>query len=839
MHTSPLFPVIVGRQGGASVELLDALHSGPITSFTERIGRLEDEVSRLKKELSEQIYALIGHIPEGGDKKLLIQAKRDLFHDRLLNDLNDDLQAILPVASTALLSRYRTKKQEYREEYRKFCSAFSEVLPETARQLLQFAKQGFFQNGLLFSSSDLLSEVQKCEGENWVKMNKKNRRLALSLLKYLTRSVTKTTPFSSFNQLFFLEAAGNAYVPLRIPVKQSFLQINNLLFHYLQQLLMRQVVFREKLMVKNNTSVWRKEEGDNCLHFFVNQANNEFLKTVPPLETVYEIRLLLEKSSSSYHYLLTQLEKRTGEERETVQGFTDTLIREGMLLLVYPVESRDNDWPGRLLEFFRRQGLMEVPLIGDLAVLLTEVTEAKNTMEQTQDTAARQSCLLQCYRKTMCFFERWKLHPSFQAKLGPHDLFYEDTTCNPGPGLELNSAALTAISNDLLAVYRYCSKVSPKRKLRMVWSRQLRERSAAQMPLLNFYHHIYLPTKTNALLSGEELEPLQSLVRSVLENAGEGLPCIDLKEGWPGREAAKQEDLQLGAHLQPAGPAMEKVVLNNFTAGYGKNISRFLKLLPQQYAAAIQQFNQKKLSDTLIADTRDASIHNLNNYPPLTQATLDSIGTSPDAVPLSSIWVTTDPEHGIKLIDHHGQDLRALNFSMESLSRRSSFLQFLDILDPTDLWGYQYFKDQIKAHFRSMAQAGKMAFMPRIVFGDRLVLLRRSWMVTKEILLQLLKTAGTPEGAFLAIDRWRKETDIPRQVFLRIDRRGAGPKNNDHYKPQFIDFASPIFILLLDHLLRKAGDVVELEEVYPNLAEVKQHDGYVREYLFNFGGHAQ
>lgn len=825
MDTSPLFPLIVGRRGGAPVEILDTLCPSGLIDWMDRLEHLAQQQNLLKTKLTDAIYRVCGSTDDPGHQHILIQSKRELFNDRRLKFL-PQLHNLLPRAVVQDLDQY-LKQKEHREDLQnEFQQIYEDAIASAREKLLDYSQQYFLRNGLLFSSVDLLRQVQRIENGAQIK-SKKMRRLTLSLLRYLSRSVAKTTPFSSFNQVFFLEATPCAYRPVQSTTTADYFQFSNLFFHYLKGLLMQQTAFRELLEIRHNTAIWQTGDRMDNFYFFLNEANHECLKSIPAIDGVKAVHGLLTHNTLSFIQLLTKLEEKSGENRTTVRSFIERLIAEGFLQLSYPVDSRNHNWMDQLSNFIKSRPLPNCSLWRDVLTVLLQLTNAIKELAQLQLVESRQKILNRLYHETTTFFKKWDADRAFESKVKVNDLIYEDTSCVLQE--QLPRKTFKDLSGDLRELFLHLNTVSPKKKLRQMLADQLKKKSIKRMPLLEFYHSVFLSINTDALLTVEDMEPFRTRLEPLL-NVINGVDIIDLEPLWTSFPVSR-ETINFGVHLQANDRLWQQVVINKFTDGCGSNISRFLNLLPDFYTQKIQQFNQAQHPDSLICDTRDASIHNLNNYPVSAPLTIDATGKSRNLLPLVKLWVQLDDCNQIKLIHEDGREVKAIHFSMEDLGRRSSLLQFLNIFYPTDLWGYRYFRRELKELARQSVDKSIIE-IPRIMYGKRVTLQRRTWLVSRSDLMDSFSHRNEAD-VFLSIDKWRRKAGIPQQVFITIKQQRSSVTANDHYKPQYLDLRTPIFLPLLLQLWKSVEDYVEFTEVYPAVNTVKQQDGFVREYIIN------
>ena len=100
-----------------------------------------------------------------------------------------------------------------------------------------------------------------------------------------------------------------------------------------------------------------------------------------------------------------------------------------------------------------------------------------------------------------------------------------------------------------------------------------------------------------------------------------------------------------------------------------------------------------------------------------------------------------------------------------------------------------------------------------------LVLSRKRWMIPRAALPA--KVGGSTEAAtFAAINHWRRELGIPDRIFI-IERVSRSPV--EVFKPQYIDFTSPLFVDIFCSILQAAPDLIKIEEMLP-LADAMPRD---------------
>jgi hypothetical protein len=115
-------------------------------------------------------------------------------------------------------------------------------------------------------------------------------------------------------------------------------------------------------------------------------------------------------------------------------------------------------------------------------------------------------------------------------------------------------------------------------------------------------------------------------------------------------------------------------------------------------------------------------------------------------------------------------------------------------------------------------QRGAVKVLERLTAGC-LVLARRRWQVS--LGEELRRQAAAPaEAAFAALNRWRIQQNLPERLFL-IERTHY-QQVGDVYKPQCLDFTSPLFVEVFRSALRSNRDPLVFEEMLPVAGDLPQ-----------------
>lgn len=828
-----LFPFIFGREGGAPIEKLNDFKV--VEYFDEPYIKLQEDIDAVRNELVVLLFSIIGKEKESIIKNQLINFKRDFFNNR-----NIEKYATLLEKHTSLqerLAEYYVVQEKFNFAQEKLYIDFNTVLFKSIQNLQLLTDSFFLKNGLLFSSKILFDEVQKKSLLNRTSINKKDKRLVISLLKYLTRSLTKTSPYSSFNTIFCLQSNNDNFASVKKGFKKSNLQITNLFYYYLKQILLSDLKFKNKLSVRSNSTIWQENNSINEFYFFENNDNNEAFKKLNVSPILSFIKKQLELDEIKYSALVTSLEVATSENKTTVEGFIDALIKEGFLKIIYPTSNNDKNWISNLIDFINQNKLNDAFI--DVVNVLNYVLETIENLEITFDANTRHQIILESYKQITSFFASRNYVTEFLKNLQLQDIFYEDTFVSND---EVISLGITeSLSSEIKKAFHSLNNIPLKKAQRKWLGSHLT--NITKMSILEFYEKIYLKNNESFILNNNKLnesEIVFSKIKEHIEEFNQALPdAIDISNYF--KKAYNEcEKIPFGCYIQTNNKNFDTVVINNFSNGFGSNISRFLNFLPEEYSFNVMEYNEKLFPKTLIIEVKDASIHNVNTFPQLAKGLIhlcddNILKKTYKSISLSDIYINQDKNGDIYLTNQDDVVLQVINFSLEGINRRSKFVQFIDLFNNVDNFGYTYLLDKINNYFKeNLLLNFDIVYVPRLNFGEKLIIQRKKWFVKKDFLIDLLDEKNKSlDEMFIKINILMKTNFIPDEVFFKIANRNSNKSQDDNYKPQYINFKSPIFMLLLLNLINKADDIIEITEMFPTSCDVIQNGGIVKEYIIN------
>jgi hypothetical protein len=846
-----LFPYIFGRIGGGSItELEDLRHSQKLKEFISEVLGLDADLEQIRQEIVSLLYQMIQTEKNAKVQNSLLNLKRAVFNKKTIASLAFFYDAYLKEIKESklnnLLIDYSQCYEKRNNALTRTTKLYKHELDVAIKKLDTLCHANYLSNGFLFASEKLSRSV----GDDTF-YKKQKEKTVFSLLKYLTRSVTKTTPFSTFNTVFCTEKNENGLTEM-VTAKQSYINPNNLIFLFIKKWLIFLPESRSTFQLSINTSIF--ESGEHYI-YFVNIDNNEFLKRIKKTPTcvlikkAFEVNLVL-----NYADLVSLLQKNISGPAAEASTFIDKIITEGFILIQFPVSMYDPNWPARLVHFINKEISLENEFIlSTISFFLVKLSLTKRNLESDKATLARKRYLTTVHSELLELKKLLlKKYPAFPFQnitenISSSDLFYEDFI-GASP-IKCESINLELFTKKLSRLRHLLPYFDERKTIRQsIKTFIINDFEAESIPLLTFLE-VYFNGKER--FESEANQKLLELVQSPdhlyfniiqgIENCTHDL--LDL-ERIPYSQYEKKEDTPYGLYAQITNETNNPIlIINGESSGYGKNFSRFLAYIDPIVSFEIIERLKANHPDAIIADVHDASIHNSNMYPAFTDYYIDIPGNEPDPravkkIPLTDLFLTMEKDDVILTLKD-GQKIIPFNFSMENINRKSALIKFFDLFSVSSHRSLLVMEIATNYFTMKLMQSENMIrALPRILYGENIVLGRRKWLVKKAVFYDLLTLQPFDKfsiSKYLQIAKWRNAHVIPDEVFVKIKKR----ENNSFssYKPQYINFEVPLLVACFISLLEDADEIIEITEMFPGSDHLNENtlgNKYVQEFVLNY-----
>lgn len=864
-------PYGVARIAAGAFDDLAALDLVDAPRAAADVRRLQHDVAEAAEGLRDELFAAIHGCEDDALRRALLAAKRDLFNGRALR-----VDALRP-ARLCQLDTYASAVAALETARRHFTATFAAELAARRALLRALASREELLKPLVLSSkvfSEQLDRYLAHDGPTTAKGLDVER----SLMKYLGRMHTKTSPFSLFCHLALVSveetASANAFEGDALATRRSELRLNNYLWIGLRPLLVAVPSVRDRLPVRANPTVRAEADG---YRFLINVQNLESFQRLPPREGLDRIAALAASTPP-----LGQLVALVADEgiidgsAAEVHAFLLQLLDLGFLELDVRVSGTDPDWDEallRLLEPLRD----DCPAAAEAVELIRFLRQAAGqfaaagSRERTtilrgcgERVRAARAVLRQAAgrseeRTAVDYDEVSVSAADHEVIILDRHLLYEDSALEAPLHLDRRAieAAVTSLARAAADVSFNTHLVGER--LQMCCYFEEKYGPGRSVPFLRFYEDFYrdwkVPAAKAAKRSAEEAPPPphvgEELYRARLAR---NIAMVErwtkhLAERIAGRVTAGRIDI-LPSDVDDAFAAVPEMprltpasqsafvqwvregdallaVPNVLSPGFGKGMSRFVHLFDPAVAEWQRRSNRALFAGRCVAELRDASAHNANLHPPLLDYEITTPGAQTSYPPeqqvaVTDLEVTLEGDELRLTRASTGQAVDVIDLGIQSPQGRAPMFRML--LYGFDRATFANLGPLLKAatlaweSVHGAAEDGQIVPQPRVIYDNRVVLRRRNWSVPAALLPK--RPRGEPDHAYFArVDDWREQHGIPDYLFAVIDRavreKRAPRAVRDDYKPQFLSLRNWFSVALFEKMIERVQSAMAIEELLP------------------------
>lgn len=846
--------LLLARIAGLPAAVLAPLQGKGCGPLLDALAGARTRLAAAREELGAEIHrAVAAAAPE--ERRLLLRLKREVHNGRGLQPFR--ARVLWPAVQARLgedLDRVLVLEQRLDSLYRELETVHDREMETESAHLIALAARVDLRRGLALSSPVLLERLPH-RGEG---VERKDRRLRLSLLRYVSRAALKLSPFSTLTR-FALARPGSCPSPVELlgspdeGREVSLLRWRRYLIEQVAAVLEHCPELRDALPVAFNRSLrevapgryrlltpvgWRLEETSESVRYAGGLPREVSLE--PAVAGWLEKRLA---ALPSWEELRSDLAGVLGEP-----GRADSLLRRlrtlGVLLPVLPWFPQDAWLEERLSAWLA--GPDRSPGIAAVARPLNELLGLEAELARSREPAA---CIRALERRLE---EVWTAarqaaglsRPVPLARRKENEL-YEDVVLlgTPGPeSLAVDREALREVVRDAEPWFRIVDLFAPRHELLHTFTALAKRRwpERREVPALELFAEVLphwaeirrrvagssQPGADSAVafdpLGLPEIAELGRLRHSVwsrlrdrlqAREGGSLLEVADLQALAAELPAACSPRLGPCLFLQPADAEGRSWMLNRIFEGTGRYASRITPLLP---SAVRETFLAPLLARSTAAggeavellDLVSSRGDSLNVHAIQTHRVLTLPG-EPAPLPLErqvdpgELRIRWREELTPELVDGKGHRLLPVHLGATALAYMPPWIVFLAQFGPGEV------KPLIPP--RPGRRQGDIEVLDRVTLG-RLILVRRRYRVPAAVLREVLKPPSS--RAFAALDAWRRGQELPASLFL-LERVQFGDRTEVR-KPQFLDFRSPSFCRLLAAALPSGDEELVFEEVLPS-----------------------
>jgi hypothetical protein len=853
---------VIARLGGLPCDVMDG--------FSSRLGDRQDALARCAKEFDAARTALAtclhDHVPGAAPDRrgALLAVKRDCHNRRpLRRHRGTDAWALVAEAAGPLATRVLEAEAEHDTAKDAFAAAYHAEAARQGRHLAALLDDPLLRTGLAVASplfADAAARLRSADPEDG---GRRQRRLATTLLRYVSRGALKLSPFSTFTPVGLAHVVpGSASLTLTgSPWRaQSLVRVRRHVLDRCADLLQRYLPWRRRLVVALNDSAVQLPDGRVLLRRPSHYRADEEGRTLRYHEEalvraslrgplVESLRCLLSERIVTYGDVVPALRQRLdgGHTEADIALQLDRLVDIGFLELIAPWRSDDRHLEKAMVRELRRlapdPGLEAC--VGSLERLVALEESLMGSSDPASDVREMDALIDRAIEGAA---RAGGVGTDIDVTGGASHEVYQDVWCAPTrPGqaavVRLGRAPLDEAARSVAPLVGYARLWDRRLDFLYTLGALLRRARGGQcvVPLLEAFRLAQEPWQ--AFLEAHTRKrgdrgferatwnplglPLLQELASWRDAAHAGLDTC-LVDGPDGRRIqvegletalrripARFTESHAGGclFLQPATADGSLWVLNRLKEGTGRFGSRYTPVMPpgvaRSYAAGLRRRGSLEIEGEPVEllDVQCIQGDTLNVHLPQTPKVLTLPGATVGLPAsqrrgLNDMVVTVDRDGCPQLRDAAGQRYLPVYLGVAYQAYLPTLVKFLCAFGPTEMG----------AVFPAPLERDRdgVVVRERTVIGN-VVIHRRAWRVPAAPLRRAL--AAPDSDAFAAVHRWRRERGIPERVFAI--ERVPHPSLDHVYKPQYLDLTSPLFTFVLRAALETAGETLLLEEALP------------------------
>jgi hypothetical protein len=856
-------PLIIRVAGLPAETMASFSHPSLVDAIADR-ERLREQLEQMRASLVDCLHQAI-HGAAREERRFLLAIKRHCFNgERLaIHRMNPCWPLLLNVASS-LVEPIMAREEEIAALDAAIDGSYGQALRWERESIARLSENRPFMRGVALASPVVAQNLGRLNGREPSTFGRREKRLCLTLLRYASRAALKLSPLSTLTRTGLALVVSQTLKYLELAPEctwkeRSSISLRRELLEQCSCLLLRCHGFTSGLQVSLNETV--VHDGDGCSSFlrpgrweFDDEAKAFRYRDPSFVKARLEGSLLpwldteLRDGSKLYSLLLERARAVAGfEDSELIgQGIAD-LLDVGFLNLDLPWDFSGIDLESQILSTLERSGTVELSGIRSSLQGVFDLIKGYAQADSPADLlAASQRGVEEVFRSLS---PAAGINPQVdfkaQEKTFEEDVFLYSDADRSGLGVaRLSQDRMFEILQALEPIARLISLQSslPDFRSTLAAFAESRWPGARDVGLLELFNSArplfdqYL--RYRAVPPGRSVPQHQGFnplgLDSVKNHAHwrrtvEALLGTCLQEDDNGqRLCPKHLGLLLDqvvdspvhpsafcAFIQPLDPRGQRWVLNAISDGFGRLGSRFT---PGMDAGTrdywTSYFTERSVfelegEEVELVDVTCPEHRTINVHAPQTFRVLRMPGEHA-ALPEQRLMRLDDLRVRLRgadrspvLTDKAGQRLLPVHLGSLAAGGTPTLLKFIGVFGPGER--------QWRLPTRAPQMQRGIQVLNRHLVGD-IVYSRKKWMILPQEIMSRMDKHGDVE-AFVAINRWRLENDIPDQVFVKEPMLLAGSVYRQ--KPQYISFSSPLFVQIFKSMLKADAKSLLLEEVLP------------------------
>ena len=848
---------LIIRVGGISFDVLEDF-STRLGDQVDRLRFLTSERSRQQERVCDRLYEAI-RLASSDTREALLAAKRLCRSGRGFSGLHteaawNEIESAAPTEIAGLA----TTEERVADTQQHLRDAYEKQREMECRIIVESVQNPNIRCGVAMGSPTVARELYRLDRQQTSCYGRREKRLLLTLLRYLSRASLKLSPLSTLTPVGICDVKDDRS-PLRLHQGErrleSFVRLRRHVLDRCLAALAQVIEWRRSLVVVANDSILHGPDGAQLLWRPYGYVMNESEGTVKYRpESLVHLRVaseiatvacrLVTEANLTYGVLVEALQlELPAYSVESIMTELDRLVDLGHLQLSLAWHDTQID---QEQEIIRKLALLPCTHPAQaIAHLLGSFLHLGKDILSRPDAACGQ--LEQVVDDLLSTAVTITGNTPQAAKLRPsgHDV-YHDIMCYPATGSDHHIATIGRVGlSRAIRNIEPCVRYSMlfDRRPDFLWSlaEQLRRSfspSCHTYPLLatvdasrqlwnefvRFCAHRDKKTDRSAVFNPFSLSVIDELNNSRAAVSSHLANCLEDTTHGRYVDVDRLDTLLdlIPKHLvadyiapcmflQPATKDCELWVQNGIYEGTGRCGSRHTALIPHNVQANIRARLIRNGELTINGEqVQLLSIYcshgdTLNVHEEQTPKTLVLPGTNIEVsnerrMSLSDLYVTTDTGKPPELRGRDGQRYLPVHLGLSAQRYLPSSVRYLCTFGPSEL---SFLFPPLLTRV-----ADGVTISERLIAGN-VVLRRKSWRVPASAWSPILKHADEVD-VFIEIHNFLHTHGIPSRVFILEPIRH--PVRGEYLKPQYIDFSSPSFVAMWKAIVNNiANDLVFVE----------------------------
>ncbi|MEM7356380.1 MAG: lantibiotic dehydratase, partial [Acidobacteriota bacterium] len=345
-----LFPLYVCRIAGLPVGSLEAQQATASATLCNAIDELERQMTERRETLTEGLFATVSGVDDRKKRGWILQVKRDVHNLRRLRPGQlRKLDGLVPEALVRDLQSFLELGGARRQHQDELERGFGRELANARRSFRRTLRDADFQKGLLLSSQSLHGAFERYTRTPVDRLGSKERQIERGLMRYLSRTAMKATPFGTLCAIAAGEldddATSNGWYFAGDPRrKHSAIRLNKSLYGNLVRQLLRRPKIRRHFHIELNPTL---ADEDGRWMFLGNVNGKEVFQRLKPNPVVELLRQAFDETPHQpLHRLIEWAASRPelDADEESIEAYVIRLLEIGFLRFRIGIREQEVDW---------------------------------------------------------------------------------------------------------------------------------------------------------------------------------------------------------------------------------------------------------------------------------------------------------------------------------------------------------------------------------------------------------------------------------------------------------------------------------------------------------------